>query len=156
MPRRKSRLDKSSLEFIESMGLVYQADNLPRIAGRIIGLLMVTDDLFTLQELADALEVSRGSISTNTRLLEQFGMTERVARSGERQSYYRLTDDPYSKVMRGAGQRLRKARDIVNNALKKIPKTNKGAQKNLKEISRFYDITVKGIDDIVDEYSGLK
>ncbi len=147
------KLDKPTQEFIESMGLVYQADGLPRIAGRILGFLTIKDSSYSLQELADVLEVSRGSVSTNTRLLEQFGMVDRVAKSGDRQGFYRLSPDAYPSVLAGAKMRMLKARKAIAAALEKIPKSAKGSHNNLKEMAGFYDITIEGLDSIVKEYA---
>lgn len=142
-------IDAPSQDFIEAMGLVYQGDGLPRIAGRILGLLTIKDCHFSLQELADLLEVSRGSISTNTRLLEQFGMIERIAKPGDRQGFYQLAEEPYSRGMRGAIQRLSKAQKVVATARTKISKSATGAHKNLSEMEHFYDVAISGLEDIL-------
>lgn len=147
------KIDKDSQEFIESMGLVFQSDGLPRIAGRILGFLTIKTDAHSLQELADSLEVSRGSVSTNTRLLEQFGMIERVAKSGDRQGFYRLAPEAFPNVLRGAIQRMTKAHQIILKAADRIPKKSAGAQRNLAEMARFYEITIKGMNEIVLNYS---
>ncbi|BDS05660.1 hypothetical protein NT6N_07000 [Oceaniferula spumae] len=147
------QLGTASEEFIEDMGLVYQGDGLPRIAGRIIGYLIIVDTPCSLQGLAEALQVSRASVSTNTRLLEQLGMIIRVAKAGERQQFYRLGADPYARVLRGAIDRLEKARNVVLTAKSDIPKTNKGAAKNIAQMARFYQVALDGLRDISDSYS---
>lgn len=147
-----SPLNPASQDFVEALGVVYQDDGLPRIAGRIMALLMLKDSSLSLHELADDLQVSRGSISTNTRLLEQFGMVERIAKPGDRQFFYRLAEDPYSSVMKGAVHRLKKASEVVSKARKGIPKSEKGAHSNLKEASKFYEVIIKGFEDIVKNY----
>ncbi len=147
------KIDKDSQEFIESMGLVFQTDGLPRIAGRILGFLTIKTDAHSLQELADHLEVSRGSISTNTRLLEQFGMVERIAKSGDRQGFYQLAPDPFPSVLKGAILRMTKAREIVVKASDRIPKKSASAQRNLENMARFYEITIKGMNKIIQNYS---
>ena len=71
-----------SENFIERMGMIAQADGLPRIAGRIMGLIILEGGPYSFGELAKRLSVSRGSISTNTRLLENMGVIERTAKPG--------------------------------------------------------------------------
>lgn len=148
------KIDKDSQEFIESMGLVFQDDGLPRIAGRILGFLTIRTEPHSLQELADCLEVSRGSISTNTRLLEQFGMVERVAKPGDRQGFYQLAQDAFPNVLHGAIQRMTKARQIILKAGERIPRKSALAKKNLEDMARFYDITIDGMDAILKKYAG--
>jgi biotin operon repressor len=76
--------------FVERMGLEAERDGLPRIAGRILGFLITADAPASLDQIADALQVSRASVSTNCRLLEQIGAAERVSLPGDRKDYYEL------------------------------------------------------------------
>lgn len=148
------KIDKESQEFIESMGMIFQDDGHPRIAGRILGFLMIYTDPFSLQDLADHLEVSRGSISTNTRVLERFGMVERVARSGDRQGFYQLAANSYPNMVQGAIQRMTKAKLVVDKAAARIPKGSTRARKNLADMARFYEVTITGLGKIIRDYSG--
>src|SRR5215210_7376371 len=84
----KHAMDAQTVNFVERMGLVLEADGLPRIAGRIFGLLLVSEEARSLDDLASELRVSKGSASTNARLLEQRGLLERVCRPADRRDYY--------------------------------------------------------------------
>lgn len=102
-----SPLDSAISLFIEQLGLNAQADGLPRIAGRMMGYLLVNGEACSLSSLADELQVSRGSISTNARLLASQGMIERVAVAGERQDYYRIVNEPYKAMLLVYAERMR-------------------------------------------------
>ncbi len=80
--------------FIEGMGLALEEDRLPRIAGRLVGLLILSPQPLRFDRLAERLRVSRGSISTNTRLLENMGVIERVTRPGDRRDYFQINEQP--------------------------------------------------------------
>jgi DNA-binding transcriptional regulator GbsR (MarR family) len=84
---------------VERMGIVFETDGLPRSAGRILGLLFISPDPLSLDELADALQLSKGSASSSTRLLERLGPIERVTRPGDRKDYYRVAEDVHSKLL---------------------------------------------------------
>ena len=56
-------------DFIEKTGLTAQADGLPRIAGRVFGMLIYDGDVVSFGDLATKLQVSRASISTSIRIL---------------------------------------------------------------------------------------
>jgi DNA-binding transcriptional regulator GbsR (MarR family) len=92
-------MDSNTVAFIERMGLALETDGLPRIAGRIFGLLLVSDDARSLDDLAAELQVSKGSTSTNARLLEQRGLLERVCRPADRRDYYRPRPDLFDHTM---------------------------------------------------------
>lgn len=79
-----------SQEFMETMGMEFQNEGLPRIAGRLYGLLLLEGGPFSFSELAERLEVSRASVSTNARMLATQGLIERVAVPGDRQDHYAI------------------------------------------------------------------
>ena len=54
-------------DFVERMGLTLEGEGLPRIAGRLFGFLLVHPEAYSLDELAERLQVSKASISTNAR-----------------------------------------------------------------------------------------
>jgi DNA-binding transcriptional regulator GbsR (MarR family) len=92
-------MDSRTGDFVERMGLTLEADGMPRIAGRIFGLLLVSDEPRSLDDLAAELRVSKGSASTNARLLEQRGLLERVCRPADRRDYYRVRPDLFNHTM---------------------------------------------------------
>lgn len=86
--------------FIERMGRLFEeTEGLPRIAGRIVGLLLITPGECSIDEMAERLAVSRASISIDARRLEQCGVVERVTRKGDRRDYYRIAPDHYARSL---------------------------------------------------------
>jgi hypothetical protein len=84
-------LDPEVRQFVEDMGLLYEGEGLPPMAGRLVGWLLLCDPPHqTAGELAEVLGASSGSISTMTRLLVQFGIIERIAVPGLRSAAYRM------------------------------------------------------------------
>jgi DNA-binding transcriptional regulator GbsR (MarR family) len=108
-------------EFIEGMGVIAQADGLPRIAGRLIAFMVIEEGPFSFSDLAIKLSVSRASISTNTRLLESMGIIDRVGKPGDRQDYFKLAEDPYVKLLHGLNFRMNKAKKLIENTKKDLP-----------------------------------
>jgi hypothetical protein len=77
--------------FVEDVGIYIENEGLPRMAGRIMGWLLICDPpRQTAAQLASALRASRGSISTMTQLLIRFGLIERVGVPGERQDFFQM------------------------------------------------------------------
>ncbi|MFP3334732.1 hypothetical protein SB761_28985, partial [Pseudomonas sp. SIMBA_064] len=85
------------LTFIEEIGLDYERQNLPRVAGRIMGLLMVTNGPLSSQQIASTLQISLGAVSTNVNLLIQVGIVEKKTLIGDRMNYYILPSDSLEK-----------------------------------------------------------
>ncbi|MHB0857366.1 MAG: GbsR/MarR family transcriptional regulator [Anaerolineae bacterium] len=104
--------------FVEDMGLYYEQEGLPRMAGRLVGWLLVCDPPHqSMTELAAALQASKGSISTTSRLLLQSGQIERIALGGDRQTYYRLAPDLWSRLIRERQRRLGELREMADRGL---------------------------------------
>ncbi|MFC1931980.1 GbsR/MarR family transcriptional regulator, partial [Chloroflexota bacterium] len=56
--------------FVEEVGILFEQTGMPRMAGRILGWLSVSDSPHqTTDQLTKALMASKGSISTMTRFL---------------------------------------------------------------------------------------
>jgi len=146
----ENSLDGVSEKFVEQMGLVFEAEGLPRISGKILGLLVIEGGPFSLSDISQVLQVSRGSVSTNTRLLEGIGMVERTSRPGDRQSFYQLAPDPYARLLRGSLQRMAKAHRVVKTAQEDLPKKRKDSQQRLEEFSNFYATFIDGYEKILD------
>ena len=113
-------MDQATRDFIESMGRQFEEDGAPRIAGRLFGFLMLQEEPCSLDDVAEQLQVSKGSASSNARLLEQLGIAERVTRAGDRRDYYQISPDLGERTMERALQgiermlgRLRRGADVV-------------------------------------------
>lgn len=136
--------------FIERMGLVFEADGMPRIAGRIMAFLIVFKGPYSFGDLARRLKVSRGSVSTNTRLLERLGIIERVTLSGERQDYFQIRPNPYQEVIKGTLERMRKARSIVDETMAELPGDWTGACERLGELETFYGQLIGQLESMIE------
>lgn len=86
--------------FIERMGLTAESDGLSRIAGRLFGALLLADQPRSLDALAEQLEVSKASVSTEARRLVERGVAERIGKTGDRRDYYALTPDFFAQIVR--------------------------------------------------------
>ena len=144
------------VEFVEQMGLILQAEGLPRIAGRIMGLMIMHGGPFSLTELAAGLTVSRASISTNTRLLEELGVIERTAMPGDRQDYFRLSRQPYARMLRGVVRRMRRAREVVESTREALPQAMNGAQHRLNELDSFYEALIESFVNVIEAWDAKR
>lgn len=148
----RDKTEKVISNFVERMGLVAQADGLPRIAGRILALLVVHGGPFGFSELAARLKVSRASISTNTRLLESIGIIERTTAPGDRQDYFRLRPKPYARMLRGYVERMRRARELVESTQAALPAGFSDAQERLGELDAFYEALIASFLSVAEQW----
>jgi DNA-binding transcriptional regulator GbsR (MarR family) len=89
----KKTVDDVTNEMIDVMGEESEKFGFTRTAGMLKGLLLVSDRPLSLDEMADMLEVSKASVSTNIRFLERWKVARRVYNRKDRRNYYELRGD---------------------------------------------------------------
>lgn len=90
-PLHQDKFKKLSPEltrFIESMDMYFENMGIPRIGGRMLGVLMIAHQPLSADDIAKILKVSRGSISTNIRALLGSGMVEKKSVLHDRTTYF--------------------------------------------------------------------
>lgn len=137
--------------FIEKMGMMAQGDGLPRIAGKILGLLLIETGPFSFGEIAQRLAVSRGSVSTNTRLLENLRIIDRVSKMGERGDYFQLAQDPYAKLLQGVSQRMEKSISVLSETREALPSSWEKSQSRLFDLEHFYSEYLKSTKLLIEQ-----
>jgi DNA-binding transcriptional regulator GbsR (MarR family) len=86
--------------------------------GEIHGLLFITGDVLSMDDIMARLGISRGNVSMNlTRLLE-WGLVRRVHRRGDRRDYYESLSDVWEMFTLVAAQRKRREIDPMLNTLR--------------------------------------
>jgi len=137
--------------FVERMGLSAQGDGLPRIAGRIMGYFIVNGGPTSLSRLAEELQVSRASISTNARTLRDLGVLEVTAVPGDRQDYYQLASRHYLRVLEGYVQRMGVMSKSLETAQDQISTDHEGAHERLADMHRFVRSARQQTRDLIDQ-----
>lgn len=77
--------------FIEDIGLYFERLGLPRMAGRILGVLLISDPpAQSITEIGEKLNASKSSISIMARLLIESGLIEKVPSPIPRRDYFKF------------------------------------------------------------------
>lgn len=92
-------LTPEKLKFIENIALYYEHYGIPRIAGRMFGLLLLNTQPLSAEQISQQLGASLSSVSTNIRALISNGWVEKVTRTGDRVTYYRFSPQAWEQVM---------------------------------------------------------
>ena len=94
------RPDTEIMDFVDQMGGYFESSGLPRLAGRLLGWLLVCDpERQSSEELAAALGASSGGISINARMLSQFGFIERLGVAGDRRTAFAAGERQRIRIM---------------------------------------------------------
>jgi DNA-binding transcriptional regulator GbsR (MarR family) len=112
------REDAPETQFVERLARLVEEDGAPRISGRILGLLLLTPGELGLDEIAGRLQVSKASVSTNARMMETFGILERVGRPGDRRDFYRVAPDAVARMLERRARWLQRFGEAVREGAK--------------------------------------
>ena len=125
--------------FVEEFGLVFQQLGLPRMAGRIVGwLLLCKPSHQSMDELAEALIASKGSISNTTRLLIQVGLIERFSLPGVRHDYFRIRAGASEHLLKRRAEQITVLRQLAERGLELLGDEAIVTQQGLEEMHDMY------------------
>jgi len=126
-------------EFVEDVGTLFEQTGLPRMAGRIIGCLLISDPLHqTTSELTDALMASKGSISTMTRFLIRIGLIERISLSGQRRHHFRIKPGAWHQLLKDTVDQTIAFRRLMERGLELIEDKDHANRQWLEEMRNMY------------------
>lgn len=126
------------LKFAEAMGAFFESGGMPRMAGRVWAILLVTDAPYmSAAELQEAVPASAGSISSATRQLLSVGLIERVPIRGERRDYFAPRERAVYDIIRMRLQQLTAVEDLMSRALEQFG-DRPHARDHLEEIHDVY------------------
>ncbi len=127
------------LNVIEEFGHIFEAHGIPRMAGRILGRLMMCDPPHqSLAQLGEHLQASKGSVSTMTRLLIQRSMAERITFPGDRQDYVRVRSGSAGELFRDLARHAELQSRLLERALEVVDSTSEGGDARVREALDFF------------------
>ena len=91
--------------FIEDAGNTSQALGVGRVVGQIFAYLYFSEEPRGLDDMKEALGISKGSASMGVRQLEQWGAVQRVWVKGDRKDYY-TANDYFGQIVRNIASDL--------------------------------------------------
>jgi len=133
---RRGGLSAEEQQFIEAMGLYFERQGVPRIGGRILGLLLLAEEPVALGRIAELLRVSPASVSTNMRQFLAGGMAELASIPGDRRHYYVFSRGGWERRLQLAAASTEALSRLCQQALEQ-PRL--GGKAHLREAMDFCD-----------------
>ena len=90
---------------------------LNKVSGQIFALLLLSPEPLSLDDIVEHLQVSKGNVSINIRLLEEYNLVRNVWVKGSRLDYYEAVETVPTKIIR---EFLEKIRCTITDALSMI------------------------------------
>ncbi|OLT19963.1 MarR family transcriptional regulator [Pseudonocardia sp. CNS-139] len=130
-------------DFVDRMGLWLEMAGGTRTMGRIYGRLMVCDPPHqSLAQLAEALGVSKASVSTVARQLQEVGMIERRP-SSERRHEYRITAGGFTRVLQLQAARMQPGIAAAEFGLSAVGADRSVQREHLEELRDFLEFCIR-------------
>ncbi len=130
--------------FIESMGLFFERQGVPRIGGRILGLLLLADKPLAPGEIAELLRVSPASVSTNIRQLQASGTVEPASIPGDRRHYYVFNSEGWGHRLKLAISAMDALSRLCQDALASAAPGKRDKLRDTVEFCAFYREELSG------------
>jgi DNA-binding transcriptional regulator GbsR (MarR family) len=104
--------------FAEEVGVVLSGLGMTPAYARLLGWLLICDPpAQSSAQLAEALGLSKGSVSTGMRTLERIGFVRRVAVPGARGHVYEMTPNALIDIAARAGEAYTAVRKLMESGL---------------------------------------
>lgn len=137
MDKDASWLEKK--HFVEDVGLLFEEGGMPRMAGRIVGWLLICNPPYqSLGELTEILGASKASISTMTRLLLQAGLIERIGVPGHRRDHFRLKPDAFYTLIQHNLEEIKNGLQLVERGMALVANQPPERRQRLKQVREMY------------------
>jgi hypothetical protein len=134
--------------FIEDVGLFFEQMGLPRMAGRILGVLLVSDPPEqSLNDLCGRLGVSKSSVSTTARFLAGEGLVEQVPSPVPRRDYFRFRSGGWLEFMRRRMEIMAALHDITDRGLGILEGKPASLRTRLEEAHDVFEFVEKEFPD---------
>ncbi len=148
-------------QYVEDIALFFEEGGLSRGAGRIFGWLLICDPPHqTMNDLVEALNVSKSSVSTATQSLIQIGFVRRISVPGERRDYYHMVEGVWKNTMRARNQKIAEFRKLADRGLELLADQPVKQQERLQEMRDLYAFFEREFPLILerwaDEQKGMK
>jgi DNA-binding transcriptional regulator GbsR (MarR family) len=141
----------SSARFVEEIGLVFDSLHLPRMAGRVLGAILIGPaDGMTASELAETLQASKGSISGMTQLLIHYRFIERTVRAGDRRDRFVVRSGAWARMMLWRVELLERLQELAADGLTLLGPD--GNPEPLEEVRDMYAFLERELPKLFDRW----
>ncbi len=119
-PSDPQGLDEVEREFVDLWRRMASLWGISPTMAQIHGLLFLTGEVLSMDDLMARLGISRGNVSMNLTRLVEWGLVRRVHRRGDLRDYYEALSDVWEMFTVVAAQRKRREIDPMLNTLRQL------------------------------------
>ncbi len=158
-PHKKldERWREDAMPFVEQLGFHTEAQGHPRMAGRVMGWLLVCEPPWqSVAEIALALQSSRSAVNAVVNRMVEFGMFERVAVPGERTTYYRMNSDGGELLFTNMVANMRRLRMLAESGLEALSWRDPEANRRLDDLRAMHLFMEREMPQMLERWKALQ
>ncbi len=144
---------KDKMEFVDDFSLTMEKEGRPRIFGQILGWLIICDPPHqSFPDLMENLNISKASVSNNTRMLLESGLIEKVRITGERQVYFRIKEGSIIDFMERQLQLVVDFREISEKALALLEHDDQTDRTRVENMHKFHSFLSSELPVLIEKF----
>ncbi|MCB9744512.1 MAG: MarR family transcriptional regulator [Alphaproteobacteria bacterium] len=149
--------DPALSRYIEDAGLLFDELGGSRMTGRVLAWLLTCEPPEqSSEQLAEALGVSRGSISMATQQLTRTGLIRRRTRPGSRALTFRLEQGAWVAMMASRLSSAARLRALADQGLEVIAPASPSQAARLEEMRDFYAFFESRVPELLQEWEAQR
>ena len=146
------KLESVQNKFLESASRLSDTFGLNGFVAKLYGILYLNAKPFSLDEMAEALGVTKGNVSINIRELEKWGAVRKVWVRGSRKDFYEAELDVRkvfsNKLKSSIQKRISEISVVLTESHRIIESANGELNDEEKDIAKGYEERLKKIEEI--------
>lgn len=136
----------------ERLALALAEGGLQRMTARVLAALLFTEqETITAGEIAEALTISSGSVSTALKSLTSIGLIERVPAPGSRREHFRIREGAWATLMSNQNAVVTVMRDAAEQGIAATG-PDSPAGRRLAEMRDFYDYLWREMPALIERW----
>jgi DNA-binding transcriptional regulator GbsR (MarR family) len=148
-----ARNNEAHRRFVEETGDMMEEHGLSHMAGRVFGALQVcVPPHMSMDQLAEELQASKGSISMATRMLLRVDVIEKLSLAGHRRHYYRVRPGVWMSLFAQRTEHLHQHRELASLGLAALEGEPIETKERLLEMIVFFDFVEEEMPRIADRW----
>ena len=145
----QSGLTDVQRRFVEELGQLYTRYGLALSFGRVFGLLLVSDEPVSLDEIAVKLSMSKTSASVTARELERAGVARRLGMPGTKRILYEAGDE-MDPVLGAMFARIRASLDTIRRVEPALARGR--ARERIRTMKDLHELWLREADGIMERW----
>jgi len=152
--------EEAKNKFVQTWGALGSQWGINKTMAQIHAFLMVSDELVSMEEIMEDLQISRGNASMNLRSLIDWGIVYKEYKPGERREFFYAEKDLDELAVKIAKERSKREIKPALKVLKEVStykasKTSKEEQHFVQQTEKLYDFVLRA-DNMLDKMTEYK